>query len=139
MKGKISLILGMTFSLIFISAGLLFSQEQEIPSQSEADIQWVWGEVASLDLTTKQMVVKYLDYETDGEKEMSIIVDDKTIYENVKSIEEIKSLDIVSVDYIIDPKGANIARNISVEKPEGQETLQDESIEGETKVAPGLE
>jgi len=138
MKRKTGLILGMTVSLMFIGTGLTFGQEQNQPEQggvtsemqSEPEIQWAWGEVLSVDTQKNEFTVKYLDYETDQEKEMTISVDEKTTYENVKSLNEIKPLDTAGIDYIITPEGRNIARNVSIEnpesaKPEGQgaETL----------------
>lgn len=124
MKRKTGLILVIAASLIFIGANLIFSQESTeqggaVPeTQSEPETQWVWGEVNTLDTQNKMIVVKYLDYETDQEKEISINTDDKTTYENIKSLDEIRPKDTVSVDYIVSPDGKNIARNISVEKPE---------------------
>jgi hypothetical protein len=113
MKIKNFLVLGITALLIFIGANLIFSQEPVEP-----DMQWLWGEVSNVDLQNKTILVKYLDYETDQEKEISITIDDKTNYENIKSIDELKAKDTVSIDYIVSLDGKNIARNISAEKPE---------------------
>lgn len=119
----------------------LFAQESEtqaIPAAPESEVQWLWGEVVSVDTLTKQMIVKYLDYETDTEKEISININDKTNFENAKSLDEIKAQDTVSVDYITNPEGKNIAKNISVEKNEGIQIMPEESKE-EPKATPGLE
>jgi len=138
-----SLVLGIMFSFLLITTGIVFSQEQaqqnpptqvtqptqEIPSEPEA--QWIWGEAVSIDTVAKKILVKYLDYETDAEKEINIEVDDKTTYENVNSVDEIKPQDTLSIDYMVSPEGSNIARNISVEKPEGAQTLPEESIKEE--------
>ena len=86
--------------------------------QDESEMQWVWGEVASVDTANKAIVVKCLDYETDQEKEMTVNVDDKTVYDNVKSLDEIKPNDTLSIDYIISADNLNIARNISKEAAE---------------------
>jgi hypothetical protein len=145
MKIKMSLVLGIMFSFILISTGLIFSQDEaaekppaeEVPSEPET--LWIWGEVVSVDAAAKKVLVKYLDYETDTEKEINIVVDDKTTYENVKSVDEIKPQDTLSIDYMISPDGSNIARNISVEKPEGIQTLPEGSIKEEPKAVPGLE
>ena len=144
MKIKINLVLWLIFSFILMSTGIVFSQEQaaekplaqEVPSEPET--LWIWGDVASVDAAAKKILVKYLDYETDTEKDINIVVDDKTTYENVESVGKIKPQDILTVDYIINPDGNNIARNISVEKPEGAQTLPEEN-KVEPKVAPGLE
>ncbi|MFA6216730.1 MAG: hypothetical protein WDL87_03655 [Candidatus Omnitrophota bacterium] len=84
----------------------------------DIEMQWLWGEASSVDTQNKVLIVKYLDYETDQEKEMQIIIDDKTAFENVKSLDEIKVQDTLSVDYIIGADNKSLARNISVERPE---------------------
>ena len=146
-----SLVLGIMFSFLLITTGIVFSEEQtqqdlstqptqatqEIPSEPET--QWIWGEVVSIDPATKNILVKYLDYETDTEKEININADDKTTYENVKSVDEIKPQDTLSIDYIISLDGRNTAKNISVEKPEGAQTLPEESTKEEPKAVPDLE
>ncbi len=145
MKIKMSLVLGIMFSFILISTGLIFSQDeatekppaQEVPSEPET--LWIWGEVVSVDVAANKVLVKYLDYETDTEKEINIAVDDKTTYENVKSVDEIKPQDTLSIDYIINPDGRNIAKNISIEKPEGAQTLPEETPKEEPKAVQGLE
>jgi len=145
MKIKMSSVLGIIFSFILISTGLIFSQEEAIenlPAQelpSEPETQWIWGEVVSVNTAAKTVLVKYLDYETDTEKQININVDDKTTYENVKSVDEIKPQDTVSIDYIINPDGSNLARNISVERPEDTETLPEDNPKEELETVPGLE
>lgn len=142
MKTRTALVLGMAFSLILISAGLIFSQEAAteppaepvtvegtaIPEAQDApDIQWLWGEAVSVSTENKEILVKYLDYETDQEKEISISVDEDTAYENIDSIEGIKPQDNLSVDYIASSEGKNIAKNISLDKPESQEVALPEA------------
>jgi hypothetical protein len=92
----------------------------EVAPETAVDIemQWLWGEASAIDAQNKTLMVKYLDYETDQEKEMLLSIDDKTAFENVKSLEEIKVQDTLSIDYIIGADGKNAARNISVERPE---------------------
>lgn len=122
-------------SLIFISAMTIFAQEPTTPTvatpvtKNEPETQWVWGEVVNMDPQNKMILVKYLDYETDQEKKISITVDDKTTYENIKSIDEIKPLDALSIDYIVSPEGKNVAKNISLEKPENAPKAQPEATE----------
>lgn len=122
-------ITGLLTGLLIINFGLnlVLAQEtvqppspvrQESSEVKEAEVQWVWGEVSGVDMNARQISVKYLDYDTDTEKEIAITVDDKTTFENVKAIDEIKALDTVSIDYAVSPDGANIAKNISVEKIE---------------------
>ncbi len=136
MKIKSVFILGIAASLIFISAGTILSQEPSVSgeassptevtapvdvtaaTQNEPEVEWVWGEVVSLDAQNKTFVVKYLDYENDQEREMTLNVDEKTSYENIKSIDEIKPKDTLSIDYTVTADSKNIAKNISLEKPE---------------------
>ncbi|MGA2774887.1 MAG: hypothetical protein ABSE81_02350 [Candidatus Omnitrophota bacterium] len=145
-------------SLLVISVSLLFigavfaaegSQEDTVATQpasqeiavpqnpatimppSESETQWVWGEVLSIDPAAKSLTVKYLDYETDQEKDMVIGTDEKTTYENIKSIDEIKPKDTLSIDYIVGAEGKNTAKNISLEKPESAAAPQ-ETPNGET-------
>lgn len=129
-----SLILGIMVSLFLAGLGL----SQEI--QTEPETLWLWGEVVSVDTQNKTLAVKYLDFETDQEKEMSVNVDEKTIYENIKTLDEIKPKDNVSIDYIISPDGKNIAKNIVVEKSEETvEPVPAEEIPPEkTEPLPGL-
>jgi hypothetical protein len=131
---KISLLFVALVSLLFIFTGIGLSQEPEgqtladYEGMVEADILWLWGEVSSLDTQNKTLLVKYFDYETDQEKEMVVATDSKTIYENIKSFDEIKPQDTVSIDYIVSPEGKGIAKNISVEKPEGEGVPQSSSV-----------
>jgi hypothetical protein len=142
MKIKTGVILVITVSLIFISANLIFSQEPTAQgtltpeTQNEPETQWVWGEVVTLDTQNKAVTLKYLDYETDQEKEINIATDDKTAYDNIKSIDEIKPKDTLSIDYIVSPTGKNIARNISMERPEGTQGMQEGNITEEKASAP---
>lgn len=99
-------------------------QEEAIVS-SGPEIQWLWGQVVSVDAKAGQLSVKYIDYDTDSEKEMLISADAKTTYENVGSLGEVKLLDSVSIDYVVSPEGKNTAGNISVEKVEVPEAYEE--------------
>jgi hypothetical protein len=88
--------------------------------------EWLYGEINSVDIPAKSLTLTYLDYDTDIEKQVIVYVDAKTIFENVKSLEEIKPQDMVSVDYIIGTDGKSHAVTVSVEKPENVEDLNAE-------------
>ena len=129
MKAKYGLILGITGLLLLLSAGLVLSEDQaDSPAagpgqvKSDADTQWIWGEVIKADAPNKTITIKYLDYETDQEKEAEISADSATTYENIKSLEEVGPKDTLSIDYMV-VDGKNIAKNISLEKPESTPTL----------------
>ncbi len=126
-----------TASFIGISGKIVFGQDEamkgSVTSEGEAQMQWIWGEVVKLDSPNKAVSVKYLDYETDQEKEMCLSIDDKTTYENIKSIDDIKAKDVVSIDYMPAADGKNMARNISVEKPEETPVAEEQAtVPGES-------
>jgi hypothetical protein len=83
-----------------------------------------------VDIEKKEILVRYQDYDTDEEKEMTIAVDDKTGFENVKSLAQIQAQDTLSIDYKVTANGKNTAKNISVEK------AQDVGIEAAVQAAP---
>jgi hypothetical protein len=140
MNLKTSLIPVVAFFSLLISANSGFSQDQAAPStpalatetQNTQEPQWVWAEVLSVDPLKLQMTVKYLDYETDSEKEMVINADDTTTYENIKSFGEIKPQDTLSIDYITTAEGKNFARNINLEKSEDIESLPEGAVSNTT-------
>jgi len=141
MKVKGYLILAIVALLVLLILKFSPAQQQEMssvqpPPPAEAEVQWVWGEVVSADAASNSLSVKYLDYETDTEKEMTIVSDSQTTYENIKGVAELKPKDNVSIDYIVSPAGRNIAKNISLEKPE---TTTAVSLESENvTVAPAV-
>jgi len=108
-------------------AGVSASWSQETPaveaeqSSANAESQWLWGEVEMVNAQVKTIQVKYLDYDTDIEKELILSVDGKTKFENVKGLEDIKAQDTVSVDYRVGSDGVNLALAVNVEKLEDME------------------
>ncbi|MDD5026937.1 MAG: hypothetical protein PHV58_00385 [Candidatus Omnitrophica bacterium] len=126
MKRRIAAISGIIGLGLLLNTGLALSQDEPedkalssvAPQEkNESDMQWVWGEVISVDTQNKTLALKYLDYDMDEEKELLIIADNLTSYENAKSLEEIRAKDSVSIDYI-SVAGKNTARSISLEKAE---------------------
>lgn len=110
----------------------------EVPSPEENDIQWVWGEVSGVDEAAGTITLKYLDYETDQEKEMPLSVDEETSFENIGGLSEIKFKDTLSIDYMVTADGKNVAKNIGVESPDsssvapqqGEEETGQSGLEG---------
>ena len=145
MKYGILLVSLLISFLAFSSAGSSFAQENATTAPvalpgadsgmsvatSEPDVLWLWGDVVSVDTDKNEIVVKYLDYESDTEKEITVGVNDKTVYENLKFLGELKAQDTVSIDYSV-ADGKNTAKNISVEKPEGMEPAKEEAATNET-------
>jgi hypothetical protein len=111
-------------AVLLAHANIALSQTEALKGGAVADIQndpeilWLWGSVVTIDAQNKQLQIKYFDYETDVEQDISMVVDDKTTYENIQSINDLKPQDVLSVDYYVGLDGKNIARAISVEKPE---------------------
>lgn len=128
--------------LIFMNFGLVLSQEAIVKekalqeTESEPEIQWVWAEVVSVDAQKNEIAVKYFDYEVDEEKNMVISVDNKTTYENINSISELKLGNSLSIDFVAGPEGKNIARNISVEKPENNQLIPEARPETTQETTP---
>ncbi len=85
--------------------------------------EWIYGEVNSVDISGKSLTLAYLDYDSDIEKQATIYCSENTVFENVKSLEEIKPQDMVSVDYVVGTDSKNLAVSISVEKPESAEDV----------------
>lgn len=96
----------------------------------EEDLQWAWGEVVNLDPSVGTITLKYLDYETDQEKELQVVVDEKTTLENIKDLSELKIKDTLSIDYIAAADNRNLAKNISLEKTDETSTavMPDEPV-----------
>lgn len=128
MKTRMSVILGIIGLFIFVNTGLVLGEndstaEVNLPSvlssqeSKDLDVQWVWGEVKNLDAQGKTVTLKYLDYETNEEKEIALTIDSATTYENVKALKDVQLNDALSVDYVTS-SGRNIAKNVSLEKPE---------------------
>lgn len=80
----------------------------------EEETEWKWGDVLSVDAVNNQLLVGYIDYETDASGEIIFSIEPKTVFEGVKGLGEIKIKDSVSVDYVV-LDGKNIARLVSVD------------------------
>ncbi len=140
---------GIIFSISFVFASCLLAQEAEqetapagivanaenvesvisaAPAEAKTT-EWVWGEVVSVDTENKQIVLKHLDYDTYEEVQTTLKVGDKTLFENVAALGEIKAGNHLTADFKI-AAGSNIADLIVVEKD-----VQEESVAPETAVA----
>jgi len=129
-------------SLFLFISGLAYAQDKTMtkeaqvssaPADNSEDVQWLWGEVVAVNASNKEIRVKYVDYETDTEKEVSMFIDDKTTYENIKSLDEIKPQDGVTIDYLVNAEGKNIAQTVSLEKAEELESSEEDSIKDNLK------
>ncbi len=96
----------------------VITSNQEPALGKESDMQWAWGEVTNLDNQAKAITLKYLDYETDQEKELVLVVDEKTTFENIEDFDGLKLKDTLSIDYMSGVENKNIAKNVSFENPD---------------------
>jgi len=110
------------------SEPVVITSSQQNLSQKEGDIQWAWGEVVNLDSEAKQVTLKYFDYETDQEKDLVLVVDEKTAFENIQDFNALKLKDTLSIDYVIGAENKNIAKHINFEKPEASVSVAQENI-----------
>lgn len=119
---KIYAVFFVLISFLILFNGLVLAQtpKPETPqAETKApETQWVWGEVVFVDNSSGQLMVKYIDYETDSEKDITISTSAETTYENAAALADIKAKDTVSIDYTVSPEGKNMAKKISVEKAE---------------------
>ncbi|MDI6759070.1 MAG: hypothetical protein QMD94_05315 [Candidatus Omnitrophota bacterium] len=121
MRLNAGLVAGIVMVMFLLSTGITFGHETTQGTTANADTQWAWGEVVSVDSVNKTIIVKTFDYETEQEQELSVIIDNKTAFENVKSLNEIKALDVISIDYTIDMNGKMAAKTITIEAPMSEE------------------
>jgi hypothetical protein len=112
----------------------VITSDQQASLPKDSDMQWAWGEVTHLDDQSKTVNLKYLDYETDQEKELVLVVDEKTTFENIKDFNELKLNDTLSIDYMLGADNKNIAKNISFERPEASSALTPAQESGQQPV-----
>jgi hypothetical protein len=128
MVKKIMGVILIVASVVLFSGLTFLSAEENAPAETtqgteDSQVQWIWGEVVSVDAASSSLVVKYLDYESEQEteKQITFATDSNTLFENVVNLPEIKAGDTVSVDYVTSAEGKNTAKTISVEKPESEQ------------------
>jgi len=126
--------------VLCIGVGLVFAQGEEgagavNPELKDLDVQWILGEVINVNPENKVINVKYLDYIDSQEKEMLLVIDATTTYENIKSLDEIKPQDSLSIDYMVTQDGKNVARNIGSDKPKESEVVAQAEAAGEPEIA----
>ncbi len=114
MKKRAILLGGIIVTLILFISGPVFSQEAGMRAP---EARWAWGEVVSADAQTNTLIVKYLDQQSGEEREITAVVNEKTVYTNATGLGEIKAGDTISMDYATGPDAKNIALNVVVEKP----------------------
>ena len=114
--------------LVLVQAGTIEA------SKIEVNTDWLWGEVVSVDVSANNLMVRYLDFNIDEEKEATIRIDAQTILEGVKSVAEISAGDIVSIDFVKESDTINLGKKVLVEKPDSIDLIaQPESKVSEVK------
>ena len=114
-------------------SAVIASDQQSVVAQEKSDTQWAWGEVTNIDSQAKTVTIKYLDYEADQEKDLILVIDDKTTFENIKGLDELKIKDTLSIDYTTGPDNRNIAKNISLEKTDALSDVPAQTAKEEPK------
>ena len=114
-KNYLLLIVMIATFLILINANVIFAQGESKVKAVEAQERRVYRVcLIEFNPQNKTIVVGSKMWHV---KEMAITVDEKTIYQDFKSIEEIKELKDgteLDIDYIVSRDGRNIATRISV-------------------------
>jgi len=114
----VSTLLAFAEEPVVFPADMTASSDQQGAIKNTNDAQWAWGEVTNVDAQAKTLTLKYLDYETDQEKDLVLMIDENTVFENIKGFDEIKVKDTLSIDYMITAEGNNLAKNINFEQPD---------------------
>ena len=121
MKRKTLAVLVAAACLTLAFVAVAFSQDTPNESSDEMEtleVQWLWGEVVSVNPDKNEILVRYMDYDNEEMKEITVTVDEDTTYENVESLAKIKPKDTLSIDYIITEEGKNLAKLVSFEAAE---------------------
>jgi len=88
------------------------------PEQAQAS-DWLWGEVISVDAAANALSVKHLDYETADWVAKTVNVDDKTVFQGVSALADIKAGANVTVEYT-QKDGRSVADVIEVSPKEAE-------------------
>ncbi len=104
----------------------------------EAPTEWVWGEVVSTDQEVPSVTIKHLDYNTYEEVKTTLLLTTKTLFENVKSLSDIKAGDRITADYRI-KDGKSIAEMIVVDRPSGELPKNSSSVAETSTSSPSQE
>jgi hypothetical protein len=140
MRKLVRVYFGVVFGILFLvlMAKPDFAQQEAVlnvaASSTDPEIQWVLGEVISTDTANNKLVVKFLDYEAEIEREITVEAAGDTVYEGTTTLADIKPKDTVSIDYIAQDE-KNIAKKVSVQKTD-TETPEDLLTE---EITPNME
>lgn len=89
-------------------------------SSSRGFAEWFDGDVAKVDLENKTVTVSEVDPITDTEESNEIVISEATVFSGIKSLTELKTGDVVSVEAKYD-EPTDSWKAVSVEMPEAGE------------------
>ncbi len=119
--------------ILFFVTGSLYAENifvgDDSESQGQDNTEWVWGEVVSVDAVNNTLIVKYFDYEKEQEKQVTFYSYNKTEFENITSLGDLKPTDSVSIDYFVAEGGKNFIQEISLDKPDSESDSDTEEEE----------
>lgn len=141
-KYKENIFLIIILSVLFIGANTAFSQDS-VPAEQSGEVvtqnsQWAMGEIINVDSAANKFDLKEYDFDSETEKTITVTVTGQTNYVNALALTDLKSGDVVSVDYRVGPQGDNIADNVSLEKEQDSEVALP-SAQPQTAAAPDKE
>jgi hypothetical protein len=135
-------ILVLTFTVLGFS-GQALAQNDEVIGTDEDTALIGLGTISQV--ATDQLLVKEYDFETDSEQDVKYLVNDKTKFENLNSIKDLKVGDSVEIVFA-EENGQKVALSVSKEEnyidEDGEDTaanpepgLENNSNESETEAA----
>jgi len=95
-------------------------------AQDEDQFFYSYGEVLSV--AQDQIMVREFDYATGEEKDVVYYITADTLLDSVESVDQIKSSDLVDVEFMVSEDGKNIAREILVDRIEDYEEIDEEIV-----------
>ena len=115
-------------ALTALLAGCGMAQEEKVPSKAEVKEESIYGEGLSVNEAAVSMTVQYYDYDTDEEKNLDVVVDKNTKFDNAASLKEVKKGDWVDVSYS-SQADKKVAISVIVEREEEELTAPAETEE----------
>jgi hypothetical protein len=88
------------------------------PRAEEDELYWGFGNVVSLDTSSKEISISEYDYESDAEETVTYAITDDTEYGNDMGPGDIKAGNEVSIEYEVDAKGRKVATYIDISDEE---------------------
>lgn len=123
--------IGVVIFFLFVIQLNCFAQNEEAVGNEDMSMIGL-GTVAGVE--ANQLVVTEYEYETDNEQEVSYSINDKTMFDNLKSLNDLKSGDSVEVIYT-EAAGKKVALSVSKE----DDYIEDEGTDASAVPASAVE